>query len=95
VGEPAARYQRRRNCAPSLRCCTSSRRPAASIRGVSGSKCVDNSVSATRRSIGSGVEDAPFQRQDGDVLMLDNLLCAHGRNLFSGPREVLVALLDR
>jgi alpha-ketoglutarate-dependent taurine dioxygenase len=33
--------------------------------------------------------------QDGDVLMLDNLLCAHGRNPFSGPREVLVALLDR
>jgi alpha-ketoglutarate-dependent taurine dioxygenase len=33
--------------------------------------------------------------QDGDVAILDNLLCAHGRNPFSGPREVLVALLDR
>lgn len=33
--------------------------------------------------------------QDGDVAILDNLLCAHGRNPYSGPREVLVALLDR
>jgi alpha-ketoglutarate-dependent taurine dioxygenase len=33
--------------------------------------------------------------QNGDVAILDNLLCAHGRNPFSGPREVLVALLDR
>ena len=33
--------------------------------------------------------------QEGDVAILDNLLCAHGRNPFSGPREVLVALLDR
>ena len=33
--------------------------------------------------------------RDGDVAILDNLLCAHGRNPFSGPREVMVALLDR
>jgi alpha-ketoglutarate-dependent taurine dioxygenase len=33
--------------------------------------------------------------QDGDVVILDNLLCAHGRNPFSGPREVMVSLLDR
>jgi hypothetical protein len=32
--------------------------------------------------------------QDGDVAILDNLKTAHGRNPFSGPREVLVALLN-
>ena len=31
--------------------------------------------------------------QDGDVMILDNLQVAHGRNPFSGPREILVALL--
>jgi len=36
-----------------------------------------------------------WQYQDGDVAIVDNLKCAHGRNPFSGPREVLVALLDR
>ena len=32
--------------------------------------------------------------QDGDFAILDNLKTAHGRNPFSGPREVMVALLD-
>jgi Taurine catabolism dioxygenase TauD, TfdA family len=31
--------------------------------------------------------------QDNDVLILDNLQVSHGRNPFSGPREVMVALL--
>ena len=33
-----------------------------------------------------------FPWQAGDVLMLDNLLVAHGRNPFSGPRKVVVAM---
>lgn len=34
----------------------------------------------------------PWQR--GDVLMLDNLLVAHSRNPFVGPRKIIVAMAD-
>jgi alpha-ketoglutarate-dependent taurine dioxygenase len=37
-------------------------------------------------------EKVEFKWERGDVLMLDNVLTAHGRNPFSGPREVLVAM---
>jgi len=33
---------------------------------------------------------APWQ--PGDVVMVDNMLCAHARNPFSGPRKVVVAM---
>lgn len=32
--------------------------------------------------------------QDGDVLLIDNMLVAHGRDPYSGPRRVLVAMTD-
>lgn len=35
-----------------------------------------------------------FQWRRGDVLVVDNMQLAHGRAPFSGPRSVLVALLD-
>lgn len=35
-----------------------------------------------------------WQWRDGDLMILDNLQVAHGRNPYSGPREVHVALLD-
>jgi alpha-ketoglutarate-dependent taurine dioxygenase len=35
-----------------------------------------------------------FAWQTGDVLMLDNMLVAHGREPFVGPRKVVVAMAD-
>lgn len=35
-----------------------------------------------------------FPWQNDDILMLDNMLVAHGRNAFTGPREVLVGMTE-
>jgi alpha-ketoglutarate-dependent taurine dioxygenase/acyl carrier protein len=39
-------------------------------------------------------EQVAFDWQKGDILMLDNMLCAHGREPFVAPREIAVAMAD-
>jgi alpha-ketoglutarate-dependent taurine dioxygenase len=39
-------------------------------------------------------ESIIFPWQEGDILMLDNMLTAHGRRPFSGTRKVLVGMAD-
>ncbi|ERN42086.1 non-ribosomal peptide synthetase module [Rubidibacter lacunae KORDI 51-2] len=75
----------------------------ASIRSLLGEDCLPRQV---YYGDGSEIEpevleevDAAYQTcarqftwQKGDLLMLDNMLMAHGRNPFQGPRKIVVAL---
>ena len=57
-----------------------------------GSAIEDNVVDAIRETYRKLTVKFPWQ--PGDILMLDNMLMAHGRNTFSGERKVVVALGD-
>lgn len=39
-------------------------------------------------------ETVAFRWEKGDLLMLDNILVAHGRSTFTGPRRILVGMSD-
>lgn len=39
-------------------------------------------------------EKVVFKWQEGDVMMLDNMLVAHGRNPFEGKRQIVVGMAD-
>ncbi|BCJ33852.1 syringomycin biosynthesis enzyme [Actinocatenispora thailandica] len=54
---------------------------------------IEDSVMAEILAVYEGLEYA-FQWRVGDVLAIDNVLIAHARNPYSGPRRLLVALAD-
>lgn len=39
-------------------------------------------------------EAVAFPWQEGDILMVDNMLTAHGRNPYSGPRKIVVGMSE-
>ena len=39
-------------------------------------------------------EEIAFRWQEGDILMLDNMLMSHGRRPYEGPRRVLVGMAE-
>ena len=39
-------------------------------------------------------EQVSFNWREGDMLILDNMLVAHGREPFTGPRKIVVTMAD-
>lgn len=54
---------------------------------------IDDAVVAEVRDL-MDRESVAFSWQEGDVLVLDNMLVAHSRSPFTGPRKIVVALGD-
>jgi alpha-ketoglutarate-dependent taurine dioxygenase len=50
----------------------------------------DDEVAEMRACVAQSTTSFPWQR--GDVLLIDNVLVAHGRRPFRGPRQILVSL---
>lgn len=55
-----------------------------------GSPIPEADLDQIRRALEAAALEVPWQRHD--VLLLDNVLIAHGRRPFQGPRRVLVAM---
>ncbi|HVR08094.1 MAG TPA: condensation domain-containing protein, partial [Thermoanaerobaculia bacterium] len=57
-----------------------------------GTPLEDEALAAVRSAYQQATIASPWQEHD--VLLLDNMLMAHGRNPFSGPRRIVVAMGD-
>jgi alpha-ketoglutarate-dependent taurine dioxygenase len=55
-----------------------------------GTPISDDDVGEMRRCVAGCTTSFPWRR--GDVLLIDNVLVAHGRRPFRGPRRILVSL---
>lgn len=58
-----------------------------------GSPIEDSVLAEIRKAYEKVAVDVAWQ--SGDVLMLDNVLAAHGRNRFTGARQILVAMAEQ
>jgi alpha-ketoglutarate-dependent taurine dioxygenase len=65
-------------------------RPYDTTYGDGGPIDVDD-VHAVYAAMDEAIVAFPWQL--GDVLVLDNILTGHGRNTFTGPRDIQVAML--
>lgn len=54
---------------------------------------IDDAVVAEVRDL-MDRESVAFSWQEGDILVIDNMLVAHSRRPFTGPRKIVVALAD-
>jgi len=58
-----------------------------------GSPIGDDDFARVREALAA--ETVSFRWEEGDVLMLDNMLVAHARAPFEGPRKVIVAMAEQ
>jgi alpha-ketoglutarate-dependent taurine dioxygenase len=57
-----------------------------------GSSVEDDTIQAIRDAYRA--EECVFDWQAGDLLLVDNMLVAHGRRAYKGERRILVCMAD-
>jgi alpha-ketoglutarate-dependent taurine dioxygenase len=71
-------------------CTGKSGMPHATVRGDDGGVIPDEVVTHLRHAYES--EQRCFDWQRGDVLIVENMIVAHGRQAYTGPRSILAAM---